>query len=133
MDRFEDHRGVIQDLFGAGTLGPLGQQRERRWPGRPRDGRERAKTPLDGAVLERVVGDHAGAAAGGQKHGEGGQNRSERVEFVKSLRCVVFEAVGCSGPMENVHVRGDGAGRKADARWVVPMCHKPLVILVCRW
>ena len=44
----------------------------------------------------------------------------ERVEWVNSFGCVI-----CGTHMtrrENVHVRGGGAGRKADARFIVPMC-----------
>ena len=44
----------------------------------------------------------------------------ERVAFVQSLPCVVL---GCTrGPIENMHIRGDGAGRKADAKYIVPAC-----------
>jgi hypothetical protein len=42
----------------------------------------------------------------------------ERVEWIKSFGCVICG----KKPSENVHVRGGGAGRKADARFVVPGC-----------
>ena len=45
----------------------------------------------------------------------------ERVAFVASLPCIVSD-LRCVGAIENMHVRGDGAGRKADARHVVPCC-----------
>jgi len=41
----------------------------------------------------------------------------ERVAWVKSQRSV---ASG-KGPCVNAHTRGDGAGRKAGARWIVPL------------
>jgi hypothetical protein len=43
----------------------------------------------------------------------------ERVRWIKSLPCIVTE--GHSDDIENVHTRGDGAGRRADACWIVPM------------
>lgn len=43
----------------------------------------------------------------------------ERVEFVKSLPCVV---AGCDKPSENAHIEGDGAGRKASYTKVAPIC-----------
>ena len=43
----------------------------------------------------------------------------ERVMWVQSLPCVVQP---CSHPSENVHVEGDGAGRRAGYESVVPMC-----------
>lgn len=43
----------------------------------------------------------------------------ERVEWVKSLPCVV-----CSyGPSENAHTENGGMGRKADYTTIVPLCH----------
>lgn len=38
--------------------------------------------------------------------------------FVASLPCVVSGVVGIS---QNVHVVSGGRGRKADAKWIVPM------------
>jgi hypothetical protein len=46
---------------------------------------------------------------------------SERVEFVKSLPCCVANSE-CAGVIENMHVRGGGAGRKANAESVAPGC-----------
>lgn len=43
----------------------------------------------------------------------------ERVEWVQTLPCIV---PGCTQPSENMHIEGDGAGRKADANKVVPCC-----------
>lgn len=40
-----------------------------------------------------------------------------RVSWIARQWCVISG----EGPCENVHVRGDGMGRKADARWIVPM------------
>lgn len=42
---------------------------------------------------------------------------AERISFVSQLPSVVSGA----GPCVNAHVRGGGAGRRADARWIVPM------------
>jgi hypothetical protein len=44
---------------------------------------------------------------------------SERVKWVQSQPCVVCGVRPC----ENAHVKGGGAGRKADARWIVSLCH----------
>jgi hypothetical protein len=41
-----------------------------------------------------------------------------RVAWVQALPCTL----GCAGPCENAHVKTGGAGRKADARWIVPLC-----------
>ena len=42
----------------------------------------------------------------------------ERVAFVAALPCVV-----CGyGPCENAHWKGGGAGRKADASAILPLC-----------
>ena len=53
----------------------------------------------------------------------------ERVEFVKSLPCIVATRVFCgvtkaccAGDIENAHTKGGGMGRKAPASSVVPMC-----------
>src|SRR3954467_3732320 len=43
---------------------------------------------------------------------------TERVEWAKSLPCV---ASGVLGNIENVHVVGDGAGRKSDYTNIVPL------------
>lgn len=43
----------------------------------------------------------------------------ERVEWVRSLPCIV---PGCRQLSENAHIIGDGAGRKADADKIVPLC-----------
>ena len=41
-----------------------------------------------------------------------------RVEFVKSLPCMV-----CAGkPCENAHIKSGGMGRKADYRQIIPLC-----------
>lgn len=45
----------------------------------------------------------------------------ERVAFVKSLPCIAWRHQ-CIGQIENAHVGNGGAGRKADAGNVVPMC-----------
>lgn len=44
----------------------------------------------------------------------------ERADFVNWLACVVC---GYS-PCENAHIENGGMGRKADARFVVPLCPK---------
>ena len=45
---------------------------------------------------------------------------AERVRWIQSQPCIL-----CSqSPCENAHVTGGGAGRKADARWIVPLCHR---------
>ncbi len=44
---------------------------------------------------------------------------AERVEWVKALPCVACGVVGFS---ENAHVASGGAGRKADASQIVPLC-----------
>lgn len=41
-----------------------------------------------------------------------------RVAWVKNLPCLVCAAT----PSQNAHVRSGGTGRKADARWIVPLC-----------
>lgn len=43
----------------------------------------------------------------------------ERCEFVQTLPCIV---PGCDKPAENAHIEGDGAGRKADATKIAPIC-----------
>jgi hypothetical protein len=43
-----------------------------------------------------------------------------RVAWVKSLPCVA--AWGCAGPIHNHHVANGGAGRKANAEMIVPLC-----------
>lgn len=41
-----------------------------------------------------------------------------RIQWVQGLPCLV-----CGNrPSENAHVRTGGMGRKADAKWVVPLC-----------
>lgn len=45
-----------------------------------------------------------------------------RVAFVKSLPCIVCGR----GPCDNAHIRGDGAGRKADYTAIVPLCCMPM-------
>jgi hypothetical protein len=46
-----------------------------------------------------------------------------RVAWAKRQPCMVFPSGGCDGPMENAHIVTDGMGRKADSRYVVPLCH----------
>lgn len=43
---------------------------------------------------------------------------TERVEWIKSFGCVICG----KKPTENMHVRGGGTGRKADACYIVPAC-----------
>lgn len=43
----------------------------------------------------------------------------ERVEWIASFGCIICGRG--AGRNDNVHVRGGGAGRKADARFIVPM------------
>jgi hypothetical protein len=42
-----------------------------------------------------------------------------RVRWIQAQPCILCGA----SPCENAHVKGGGAGRKADARWIVPLCH----------
>lgn len=44
---------------------------------------------------------------------------AERVEWMKAHPCLACGAV----PSENAHVRNGGMGRKADAKYIVPLCH----------
>ena len=44
----------------------------------------------------------------------------ERVEWIKAQPC----AIGFAAPSENAHVRTGGMGRKADAKWIVPLCRR---------
>ena len=41
----------------------------------------------------------------------------DRLHFVHSLPCCITD----TSPVECVHVKGGGASRKADAKWIVPM------------
>ena len=43
----------------------------------------------------------------------------ERVSWIQRQPCVLCGHT----PSENAHVRTGGTGRKADARWIVPLCH----------
>ena len=77
---------------------PKPQPREKRKP-RP----IRAKNPVNAAdTFARCYGSEA------------------RVEWVQSLPCVVEHCA--RGRSENAHVEGGGAGRKADANKIVPLC-----------
>lgn len=49
---------------------------------------------------------------------------AERVAFVKSLPCIVAHARDCDGEIENAHVISGGAGRKADASCIAPLCRR---------
>ena len=44
----------------------------------------------------------------------------ERVRWVTRQRCVFCE----DGPCENAHITNGGFGRKADARYIIPACHR---------
>lgn len=44
---------------------------------------------------------------------------AERAAWVQAQPCAVHGTT----PSENAHVRTGGTGRKADARWIVPLCH----------
>ncbi len=48
----------------------------------------------------------------------------ERVAWIRSLPCIICELRSTPqvGPSDNAHVTGDGMGRKADARFIVPLC-----------
>ncbi len=48
----------------------------------------------------------------------------ERVAWIKALPCVVcaVQTVPQDGPSDNAHTATDGMGRKADARFIVPLC-----------
>ena len=48
----------------------------------------------------------------------------ERVAWVRALDCFVSYSVACGGPIENAHTESGGAGRRADARFIVPLCRK---------
>ena len=43
----------------------------------------------------------------------------ERAAWVRAQNCIVPY---CFQPPENAHIRTDGVGRKADARYIVPLC-----------
>lgn len=43
---------------------------------------------------------------------------ADRVAWFRAQPCLVCGAL----PSENAHVRSGGMGRKADARWIVPLC-----------
>lgn len=50
-----------------------------------------------------------------------------RVRWVKLQFCVCRKAAwrageNCGGPIDNAHIIGGGAGRKADAQFIVPLC-----------
>lgn len=48
-----------------------------------------------------------------------------RVKFVKSLPCLVSLDFGTPDhPIDNVHIEGDGAGRKAHYTLIVPLKHR---------
>lgn len=53
---------------------------------------------------------------------------AERIAFVKSLPCIVkgreewANPVRHDGPIEVMHTKSGGKGRKADARFTVPCC-----------
>lgn len=65
------------------------------------------KTPLRKRNPERKAREFTRAYGG-----------EERVKWIAAQPCVVCGRT----PSQNAHVRGGGAGRKADARWVVPLC-----------
>lgn len=44
----------------------------------------------------------------------------ERVEFVKTLPCVI--GILCQGRMENMHTKGDGGSRRGPHTSIVPAC-----------
>lgn len=46
----------------------------------------------------------------------------ERVNWIAGQRCVACGACSEGQGCENHHVRNGGRGRKADARFIVPMC-----------
>lgn len=50
----------------------------------------------------------------------------ERVTWVKQQPCVVAKNgyVACYGIIHNHHVKNGGQGRKADARFIVPLCER---------
>jgi hypothetical protein len=54
-----------------------------------------------------------------KKNHERAYGGTDRIEWIKSLKCVVCE----SSPCENAHTQNGGMGRKGDADSVVPMCH----------
>lgn len=44
-----------------------------------------------------------------------------RVAWVKAQPCIAAH-FGCGGAIQNAHIVTGGMGRKADARWIVPLC-----------
>lgn len=42
----------------------------------------------------------------------------ERIEWVQRQPCVCCTG----GPCQNAHIKTGGTGRKADARWIAPLC-----------
>lgn len=52
----------------------------------------------------------------------------ERVEWMRTQRCLARRTSQsfrvCVGPVEGHHIKNGGTGRKADAKWCVPLCRK---------
>ena len=89
----------------------------RKTPLKARPAPKRPPAPLPGPEAPRkpLPKKNPARAAAAFQRAYGGK---ERVEWVKSLGCVI-----CGGsPCDAAHVKSGGMGRKADARWTVPLC-----------
>lgn len=69
-----------------------------------------AKTPVKKRNAKRKVSEFARA-----------YGSKARVEWVKSRPCVAWTR-NCQGPIHNHHIKNGGGSRKADARFIVPLC-----------
>lgn len=84
----------------------------------PRATLQRPPAGLSGPKAPRKPLPKKNAARAQQAFGRA-YGSEDRVKWMRSQPCVV-----CGGrPCENAHVKNGGMGRKADARFIVPLCH----------